>query len=277
MKINGETKLIGFLGSTYRTSKMYALYNAAIEALGLNYLYVPLVVKDLQKAVEGIRHLGIAAVGVTIPYKITIIPFLDELDAEAKQVGAVAVVLNRDGKLIGGTTDGQGALKALQEKTNVAGKRITLLGAGGAARAIAHSVHRAGAKLTILNRAEEIDLAKSLAQDLGCPWGDLSQVESSVSQAEIVIQTTPVGMANSPLAGKSLVPPELLRQDMTVMDIVTNPRTTKLLQDAENRGCQVVYGERMLLWQGVYKFKLYTGIEPPVEVMEQAIRRLTGD
>ena len=274
MKINGETKLIGFLGSTYRTSKMYALYNAALEALGLNYLYVPFVVKDLRKAVEGIRHLGIAAVGVTIPYKMAIIPFLDELDAEAQQVGAVAVVLNRDGKLIGGTTDGQGALKALQEKTSVTGKQVALLGAGGAARAIAFSLQQAGAKLTILNRAEEIDMAKSLAKDLDCPWGDFSQLKSSINQAQIVIHTTPVGMANTPWVGTSLIPAELLRPEMTVMDIVTQPRTTQLLQNAENRGCQVVYGDRMLLWQGVYKFKLYTGVEPPVEVMERAMEKI---
>ena len=274
MKINGETKLIGFFGSTYRTSKMYAIYNAAMEALGLNYLYVPFVVNDLQKAVEGMRHLGIAAAGVTIPYKMSIIPFLDELDAESKMVGAVAVVVNRGGKLIGSTTDGQGGLKALQEKTDLAGKKVVLIGAGGAARALAFSVLRAGGQLTVLNRAEEIAMAESLGKDLGCPWGDFSGLESTVSEADIVIHTTPVGMANTPLAGKSLVRPELLRPDMTVMDIVTNPRKTQLLQDAESRGCQVVYGDRMLLWQGVYKFKLYTGVEPPVKVMEQAMDQL---
>lgn len=274
MKINGETKLIGFFGSTYRTSKMYAIYNAAMEALGLNYLYVPFVVKNLQKAVEGMRHLGIAAAGVTIPYKLSIIPFLDELDAEAKMVGAVAVVVNRDGKLIGGTTDGQGALRALQEKTDVAGKKVVLIGAGGAARAIAFSVQRAGGNLTVLNRAEEIVMAESLGKDLGCPWGDFSRLESSLRQADIVIHTTPVGMANTPFLGKSVVPAELLRPDMTVMDIVTNPRKTQLLQDAERRGCQLVYGDRMLLWQGVFKFKLYTGVEPPVKVMEQAMEQI---
>jgi shikimate dehydrogenase len=250
---------------------MYAIYNAAMEALGLNYLYVPFVVQDLQKAVEGMRNLGIAAAGVTIPYKMSIIPFLDELDAEAKMVGAVAVVVNRNGRLIGGTTDGQGALKALLEKTDVDGKQVALIGAGGAARAIAFSVRRAGGKLTVLNRAEELEMAESLGKDLGCPWGDFSRLETSVRQADILIQTTPVGMANTPLAGKSLIGPELLRPDMTVMDIVTNPRKTPLLQDAEYRGCRVVYGDRMLLWQGVYKFKLYTGVEPPVQVMEQAM------
>lgn len=274
MNINGETKLIGFLGSTYRTSKMYALYNAAMEALGLNYLYVPLVVNDLAKAVDGIRHLGIAAVGVTIPYKLSIIPYLDELDAESRQVGAVAVVVNRDGQLIGGTTDGQGALKALQEKTDVADKRITLVGAGGAARAMAFTLRQAGAHLTVLNRIEEIEMAQSLARDVGCPWGDLSQLEPSLREADIVINTTPVGMVNTPLTGQSVVPDHLLRPEMTVMDIVTTPRDTRLLQDAARRGCNVVHGDRMLLWQGVFKFKLYTGVEPPVAVMEAAMAKL---
>jgi shikimate dehydrogenase len=274
MKINGETKLIGFFGATYKTSKMYAIYNAAMEALGLNYMYVPFIVDDLEKAVEGIRHLGIAAVGVTIPYKIEIMKYLDELDTDAKRVGAVAAVVNKNGKLIGGTTDGKGALKALQEKTEVQEKNITLIGAGGAARAIAFSLHDAGSKLTILNRIEEIDMAESLAEEVGCPWGDLSKLESSISTAEIVINTTPVGMAGTPLKGKSLVPKDLLRPEMTVMDIVTNPRETKLLQDAKNKGCHVVYGYRMLLWQGVYKFKMYTNVEPPVEVMEKAMERV---
>jgi shikimate dehydrogenase len=184
--------------------------------------------------------------------------------------------VNRGGKLIGGTTDGKGALKALQEKTDVVGKKITLIGAGGAARAIAFSLHQAGGKLTILNRTEEITMAESLAKDLGCPWGDFSKLETSVSQSDIVIQTTPVGMANTPLAGKSIVPANLLREGMTVMDIVTNPKKTKLLQDAENQQCNVVYGDRMLLWQGVYKFRLYTGVEPPVEVMERAMEKLTA-
>lgn len=271
MKINGETKLIGFMGSTYRTSKMYAIYNAAMEALGLNYLYVPLIVNDLQKAVDGIRNLGIAAVGVTIPYKMSIIPYLDELDEESKRAGAVAVVMNRNGKLIGGTTDGLGALKALREKTEVSGKKIALLGAGGAARSIAFTLKEAGGQLTVINRAEEIDMAKSLATELGCPFGDFSLIPSAVAAADIIIHTTPVGMINTPFTGKSLIAPELLRKDQTVMDIVTTPKQTKLLQDAAAVGCQTVYGERMLLWQGVYKFKMYTGVEPPIEVMEKAM------
>ena len=124
------------------------------------------------------------------------------------------------------------------------------------------------------DRVTKTALAESLGKDLGCPWGDFSRLEPSVSAADIVIHTTPVGMANTPLRGRSLVRADLLRADMTVMDIVTNPRKTQLLEDAESRGCQVVYGDRMLLWQGVYKFKLYTGVEPPVQVMEQAMEQM---
>src|SRR5258706_6499094 len=104
-RINGETHLIGFFGATYRTSKMYAMYNAAFEALGLNYVYIPLVVKDVEKAVEGVRHLGIKAVGVTIPYKITIVPYLDELDSDARRIGAVNTIVNTSGRLRGANTD----------------------------------------------------------------------------------------------------------------------------------------------------------------------------
>ena len=276
MKINGETKLIGFLGSTYRTSKMYAMYNAAMEALGLNYIYVPFIVDDLQKAVEGLRHLGVAAAGVTIPYKISIIPYLDELDDESRHVGAVAVVVNNGGRLIGGTTDGKGALKALQERTDVAGKRITLVGAGGAARAMAFSLRDAGARLTILNRAEEIDMAESLRKSVGCPWDSLSVLAETVARSDVIINTTPMGMANTPLEGRSLVPKELLRPEMTVMDIVTTPKNTRLLQDAAAVGCSVVHGDQMLLWQAVYKFKMYTGVEPPIEVMRAAMEKLSA-
>src|SRR6266516_121098 len=139
-KINGETNVIGFFGATYRTSKMYAMYNAAFEALGLNYIYIPFIVQDLAKAVEGVRNLGVQALGVTIPYKIEILPYLDELDSDAQRIGAVNAVINSGGRLIGANTDGKGAVRALQEATSIAGKKVILLGAGGAARALAFAL-----------------------------------------------------------------------------------------------------------------------------------------
>lgn len=268
MKINGETKLIGFLGSTYKTSKMYAMYNAAFEALGLNYAYVPLVVKDLKKAVEGIRHLGISAVGVTIPYKIELIPFLDELDDDAKRIGAVNVVLNIDGKLIGGNTDGEGAVMALKEKTEIKGKKVILMGAGGAARALAFAIKDEGGELTILNRT--VSEAEELAKSVECQSGGLEKLSELLPTTDILINGTSVGMA--PEINQSLVDKKLLSQRLTVMDIVSNPKKTKLLKEAKADGCQLVFADRMLLWQGVLKFKLYTGIEPPIKIMEKTLQ-----
>ncbi|HLI07312.1 MAG TPA: shikimate dehydrogenase [Ktedonobacteraceae bacterium] len=265
--INGETQLIGFFGATYRTSKMYAMYNAAFEALGLNYVYVPLVVDDLQKAVEGVRHLGIKAVGVTIPYKIDIIPYLDELDEDARRIGAVNTIVNQQGRLLGANTDGKGALKALQEVTRVAGKRVVLLGAGGAARAITVALTAAGAEVTILNRTEET--AAALAKAARARYGTLIDLERELQDARIVINATSVGMV--PGVDESLVEEGLLSAETIVMDIVSAPRETRLLKEAKARGCTVVYGDRMLFWQGALKFRLYTGLEPPVEVMEKAL------
>ena len=267
MKINGETKLIGFLGSTFKTSKMYAMYNAAFEALGLNYVYVPLVVKNLKKAIKGIRHLEICAVGVTIPYKIEIIPFLDELDNNAKRIGAVNVVLNKNGKLIGGNTDGEGAVMALKEKTEIKGKKIILLGAGGAARAIAFAVKDADGELTILNRT--VSKTEELAKAVGCQSGGLEKLSELMSSTDILINSTAVGM--TPNVNQSLVDKELFHKKLTVMDIVSNPKETKLLKEANEVDCQIIFADRMLLWQGVLKFEMYTGIKPPIKIMEKQL------
>lgn len=266
MKINGQTKLIGFLGSTFKTSKMYAMYNTAFKALRLNYIYVPLVAQDLKKSVEGIRHLGISAVGVTIPYKIEIIPFLDELDDNAKRIGAVNVVLNKNGKLIGGNTDGEGAVMALKEKTEIKGKKVVLMGAGGAARAIAFAIKNAGGKLIILNRT--VGDAKELVKTIGCQFGGLEKL-SELLTTDILINSTSVGMI--PNINQSLVNKKFLHKKLVVMDIVSNPKETKLLKEAKEVGCQLVFADRMLLWQGVLKFEKYTGIKPPIKIMEKSL------
>lgn len=274
MQLNGNTKLIGFFGTTYKTSKMYAMYNAAIEAMGLNYIYVPFAVSNLEKAVAGIRNLGVTAIGITIPYKIEIMQYLDELDTNAKRIGAVSVVLNKGGKLIGGNTDGEGALKALKEKTEVKNKKVVLLGSGGAARAIAFALSDEGCHITILNRTESN--AKELAVVIGdsIKHGGFDSLPEVLKDSEIVINTTPVGMANTSLEGQSIVPAKLLRSDMTVMEIVSKPRETKLVQDAKKRGCRLVLGYRMLLWQGAFKFKMYTNVEPPIAIMEDAMDKI---
>lgn len=267
MNINGSTKIIGFIGATYKTSKMYALYNAAFKALRLDYAYVPFAVNDLKKAIEGIRQLGIKAAGVTIPFKIEAVRYVDELDSNAKRIGAVNVIINENGKLIGGNTDGLGCIKALKEVTTIMNKKILLLGAGGAARAIAFAVTDEGADLAILNR--DVNHAKQIAGLLNSRSGSISSIVEEISQADILINATSVGM--KPVDNQSLVPKSLLRPNLTVMDLVTNPKDTKFLKEAKTAGCKIIYGDRMLFWQAVLKFKMFTGFDPPVEVMEKIL------
>ena len=266
-RINGETQIIGFFGSTYKTSKMYAMYNAAFEALGLNYVYVPLIVNDLEKAIEGVRHLGIKAIGVTTPYKIDVMPYLDELDNDARRIGAVNAIINNNGKVLGANTDGKGAVKALQEVTGIAGKKVLLLGAGGAARAIAFAIADEGGDVIIVNRTK--DAAEDLAKAVDCKYETVDKLEQEIKGAHVVINATSVGMV--PTENETLVKKALFSSELIVMDLVSHPKETKLLREAKERGCKIVYGDRMLFWQGVLKFKVYTGVEPPIEVMEKAL------
>lgn len=267
MNIDGNTQIIGFIGSTYKTSIMYPMYNAAFKALNLNYIYLPFVVNNLKKAVEGIRNLGIKGTGVTIPYKIKIIKFLDELDKNALRIGAVNVVLNKNGKLVGGNTDGLGALKALKESTTIKGKRIILMGAGGAARAIAFALKDEGGDLIIANRTEKT--GQELAKTVGCQFIQLNQVNKKVIKADILINATVVGM--NPKENALPVENEFITSSLVVLDLVTNPKETKLLKEAKEKRCKIIYGERMLLWQAVIKFKLFTGIDAPIKEMERIL------
>jgi len=252
IKIDGQTKIIGFLGSTYKMSKMYSLYNAAFKALNLNYVYIPLVVLDLKKAVDGIRSLGIHAAGVTIPFKIDIIKYLDDLDDNARRIGVVNAVINNKGILTGFNTDGVGAVKALQEKNiKLKNQKTVILGDGGASKSIVVAVTNEGSKVIVLNRQ------------------NLKKLNKEIKDTAIIINTTPAGMF--PDVDKSLVSTDLLFSKLTVMDIITNPRETKLQKDAKRVGCKIIYGERMLLWQAVTKFKLFTGSDAPIKVMEKTL------
>ena len=270
MNINGETKIIGFLGSTYQTSKMYALYNATFAALHLNFVYIPLVATGAKKAADAIRHLGIHAVGVTIPYKISVAQYLDELDQKAERIGAVNAIINKNGKLTGSNTDGDGGILALKEKTPVKGKKVLLLGAGGTARAFAFAIKDNGGKLTILNRTAK--RAQQLAASIHCQFDGLGKLAFHLQETDILINATSVGM--TPNTNQSLVTKKLLSKRLVVLDIVSHPKETKLLKEAKEMGCQVVPADRMLLWQGILKFKIFTGVKPPVNIMEKIMKGL---
>jgi shikimate dehydrogenase len=262
--IDGSTQIYGILGRPVAHSLSPAMHNAAFRELGLNAIYVAFPVADLAQAVAGLRGLQIGGVSVTIPFKEEIIPLLDEIDPQAARIGAVNTVVNRDGRLVGYNTDWLGALRALEEKTDIANKRVLILGAGGASRAIAFGILEKGghAAVTDLDRDKVLALSRQLWVEVVAP----DHLEEY--PAEILINATPVGM--EPKSGGIPIDPTLLARFQVVMDIVYKPLETRLLKEAGSRGCQVIDGMRMLIHQATEQFALWTGRPAPLEIMARA-------
>lgn len=274
MKITGKTKVYGIFGNPVEHSFSPVIQNTAFEKNKYSAVYVPFLVTDLKQAMQGARNMAIQGLSITIPFKISILPLLDEIDPLAQNIGAVNTVVNKNGKMIGYNTDGRGALKALQEtEKNLAGKKITMLGCGGAARAIGFTLAQENPEsLSILVRPTDCEPGQSLAHEITLKTGvkTLSGViGTDFPDCDILINTTPVGM--HPKADESPIDKRNISSGITVFDIIYNPKETFLLKVAQNKGCKVVYGYKMLLYQGVEQFKLWTGQQPPVKEMEQAL------
>lgn len=282
MNISGKTKICGLIGDPVEHTMSPVMHNAAFDKLGLDYTYLPFRVRseELPQAVSGLKALNAIGFNVTIPHKVAVIPLLDELDPLARKIGAVNTVVNNNGVLKGYNTDASGFLQALLERgVEPAGKNIVLLGAGGAARAIAYILSERKARLTILNRREELDWAEAIAANIRKDLGNVIEVfellpdylQKALEHADILANATSVGM--SPDSGKSLVPSRLLRSGLVVVDIVYNPVRTKLLQDAAAAGAVTVEGLDMLVWQGALAFEKWTGEKPPFDLMREVTLR----
>lgn len=240
------------------------MHRAAFAAAGIPGVYAAVRTTDIRRALEGMRALGIRGASVTLPHKEAAAPLLDRLDPAAAAIGAVNTLLNTGGEIHGYNTDVEGALSALAEKTTLAGKRVAVLGAGGAARAVVYGLRREGARPTVFNRTAR--RGERLAAELGAdfsPWE-----EFSAAAFDILVNTTPVGM--HPHAAESPLPAEKLAPHLVVMDIVYNPLRTRLLADAEAAGCRVIDGLSMFVHQGVRQFELWTGRHAPYAVMRLA-------
>jgi len=282
--ISGRTRLCGIIGDPIEHTMSPAMHNAAFEKMGVDYFYVPFRVKkeELAKAIEGVRALNIRGLNVTIPHKVAIIPFLDELDRLVRKIGAVNTVVNDEGVLTGYNTDATGFLQALLERgIEPREKNIVILGAGGASRAISFTLAERGSNLVILNRLLELDWARQLASSLSCIF--IKEVEAlelneenlakALETADILVNATSVGM--SPNIDETLVPFNLLKPGLVVFDIVYNPIKTRLLKEAEQAGAKTISGVDMLVWQGALAFEKWTGLKAPTGVMrEEAIKAL---
>jgi shikimate dehydrogenase len=254
------------------------MHNAAFQFLGLNYVYLCLRVRsaDLGSAVDGVKSLGLLGFNVTIPHKVAVMTYLDEIDPLAKDIGAVNTVVNRDGRLVGYNTDGLGALRALEEAdVTLTGKKVVLLGAGGAARALSFSIAPLADLLVILNRTET--KAAALVSNLRKRFdkkilsGPLTRdaLFAEIADAEVLINSTSVGM--HPKHEECVVDEDLLHSRMTVFDAVYNPLETRLLREAKNVGAKTVGGLSMLVHQGTLAFKIWTGVTPPIDVMSRVV------
>ncbi|MBF0329072.1 MAG: shikimate dehydrogenase [Nitrospirae bacterium] len=274
--IKGTTKIIGIFGYPVEHTKSPAMHNAAFEHLGLDYCYVPFSVKPegLKAAVDGIRAFGLAGVNITVPHKETVLPFLDKLSEEASFIGAVNTVKNENGILTGYNTDGIGFMRSLEEKgVQAKGKKVLILGAGGAARAVGYALCKESFECHIYNRTVEkgIALCGHLAKAGGkVRMADNDSINDKVflSEMDILINTTSVGLAESdaPLLKTSLLAPGQI-----VCDLIY--KQTSFLKEASKAGCVTMNGLGMLLWQGAAAFEIWTAAKAPVEIMRKALEK----
>jgi shikimate dehydrogenase len=281
--ITGKTTVVGIMGDPVEHSLSPPMHNAAFQKLKLDYVYVPFHVKrgNLARAMEGARKMGIMGLNLTLPHKIEVIDYLDELDEAAELIGAVNTVKFTENNAVGYNTDGFGAVKAIEETTPVKGKKIIIIGAGGAARAIAFQLLLSGVgEVLIANRTREKacnlrnDLKKTFNNSLGCLGLD-DELEMELKDTDVLINTTPVGM-HPHQDDEPVVTSDMMHSDLVVNDIVYNPLETGLLREADKVGAQRVHGTKMLIYQGIEAFRIWTGITPPFEVFETALMRELG-
>jgi shikimate dehydrogenase len=248
------------------------MHEAAYRALGLHYRYQPFAVEDVRGALVGMRALGIRGCGVSMPFKLEVLEHLDAVDPLARRIGAVNTVVNEGTRLVGYNTDAWGARRAFEEVRPLPGCRILLLGAGGAARAVAFAFAEAGAELTLANRDEP--RAEALAAEVGARAAGGLALSAELEGFDAVVNASSRGMAD--VDPTSPIAPTGLRQDLIVMDIVYKPVATELVRLALAQGCRVVHGGRMLLHQATRQFELYTGCAAPVEVMDRQLSQIVG-
>jgi shikimate dehydrogenase len=243
-----------------------SMHEAGYRALGLAFTYVPFEVSELPNAVAGLRALGIRGVGVSQPFKQEVIPLLDALEPVAERIGAVNTIVNDKGRLTGHNTDWIGATRALEEVRPLLQARVLLLGAGGAARAIAFGLRERGAHTTLANR--DAAKAERLAAELGAQHVPLDEARQP-GDYDIIVNATSLGQSN--VSRESPLPEEALREGQIVMDIVYKPLRTLFLEAAARRGAIAVHGGRMLLHQAAAQFELYTGHSAPLSAMDEAL------
>ena len=274
--INQATKVFGVISEFAENSYSKYMHNKMFKAKKLGCIYLPFKVGNLElkEFIKNLRDFGFSGASVTIPHKVEVINHLDSIDKTAEQIGAVNTLVNNNGNIIGYNTDHYGAVQALKEKTELDNKKVLVIGAGGAAMAIVYGLNKEDAEITIANRTFE--KAKSLADKYDAEAVPLENMKNLVTENQIIINATSVGM--HPNSNESIIKQGELIQARIVMDIVYKPRISKFVSFAKNAKCDVITGDRMLIYQGMRQFKLWTGKEADFRLMESAlIERLKSE
>lgn len=281
MNIKGSTNIAGLIGHPVEHSFSPPMHNAAFQKLGMDWAYVAFDVETekLGEAITGAQALNIKGFNVTIPHKIEVMRYLDDLDEVARLIGAVNTIDFKN--LKGYNTDGIGAVKAIEEVGSIKNKNVVVTGAGGASRAISFYLAKFGASsITILNR--NVKKAENLAGDVlasgltgDVKSGSVSQIGNCLNDADILVDTTPLGM-DPHTDDEPIAKAENMHEDLIVFDAVYNPNETVLIKEAIKADAKPVYGIKMLLYQGAESFKIWTGHDAPIDVMEEALNKHLG-
>ena len=277
MDISGKTKICGVIGNPIQHSLSPTIQNAAFNHLNLDFIFIAFKVKatELEMAIQGMRSLNIYGLNVTMPHKNSVINYLDEKDPLVRSLNSANTIVNKKGRLFGFSTDGIGAIKALQENgVDLSSSKVLLLGAGGAGRAIAFSLIDKVEDLVVLNRdpakIKNLEFDLKLKFNKNIHYGLLSEnsLKKNLRSSDVLINATNIGM--KPNSNLSIINPKLLTSDLTVMDIVYTPIETKLLADAKKVGAKTIDGVEMLIYQGAASFELWTDRKAPIEIMRLA-------
>jgi len=282
--ITGTTRVLGVFGDPVEHSLSPCMHQAAIAALGLDYVYVPFHVRaeHLACALRALPALGIAGVNLTIPHKECALQLMDEVTSEAEASGAVNTVRVEANRLVGHCTDGAGFVAPLLALGFSAdGARAVVLGAGGAARSVVHSLVAAGAEVLVASRSSQkaADLCAAMARYARAQaprWVSIiddPSLRSAMAQADLVVNATPVGMWPR-VNEEPVAPAEWLRPGCIAYDLIYRPEETVWLQAARQRGCRTINGIGMLVHQGAEALGFWTGARPPIDVMEAAVRSI---
>jgi len=278
-KIGTKTQVCAVIGNPVAHSLSPAIHNAAFEHLDLDFVYVACPVEDVKGALTGMRALkNFRGLSVTIPHKIEVMNYVDEISSADRKIGSINTVIHDGDRLIGLGTDGAGALKALTDcGVDLDGKNVLMLGAGGAARAIAFTLalNTKLAELALLDIVEaqleglKTDLQNGTEAVISGELMNDKALAAAMETADLIINCTPVGM--HPKVDASVVPADLFRTGQVVFDVVYTPLETKLLADARARGLKGISGVEMFINQAALQFEQFTGVEAPVEVMRRVV------